>query len=249
MKKFPFKTVLLGLITVALFILAATLVWRLAVNHSFISDYKRQVYASDKEDQLLKMNSPESYLPYYNLGNVSYKNGDYNAAIAYYNKALENDPPKNRECLIRINLALSMCNTIDFYHIDSKEKVDTTLIVLYKARDILTEKGCASEEGHDGHNADAQQLKEDIDRLIEQLENMEFTEQPTTEYTEPEEPSDPSSGDDGGDTPNNPEWEQKIEQKIQKGLGNSNKQRGTEQNDSNWGKETDGGDATYSNPW
>ncbi len=69
-------------------------------------------------------------------------------------------PPESKECDIRVNLALSLCDTIDFYHLDSQDKIDTALFILYKARDVLTEKGCAAEaEGEKGHDPEAQQLK------------------------------------------------------------------------------------------
>ena len=114
------------------------------------------------------MNSPEGYVPYYNLGNASFKNEDYISAVSYYVEALKNNPPEDKECLIRINLALAMCYTIDFDDLDTQEKKDEAIAILQSARAILLEKGFASDDGN-GKSADAQQLKEDIDKMLEQL--------------------------------------------------------------------------------
>ena len=172
MKKTPLRVWFIGIVGLIALLMAVLMIYRLSVNHGFVRAYANEDYNSLNEEKLLKFNFPESYIPYYNIGNAAYKRGDYTSAISYYTEALKNFPPEKRECLIRINLALSMCNTIDFYNLNSQEKIDTALFVLYKARDVLLEKGCASDDGQ-GHNADAQQLKEDIDRMIEQLKNPE----------------------------------------------------------------------------
>jgi tetratricopeptide (TPR) repeat protein len=171
MKKIPLRLYFMIIMGIFIFALSMMLLYRLFVNHDFVSKYNDGVIDVTGEEKLLEFNFPESYLPYYNLGNAAYKNGDYNSAISYYNEALNMHPSEGADCQIRINLALSLCNTINFYRLDSQEKIDTALFILYKARDVLTENGCASPEGHDGHNQDAQQLKEDIDRMIEMLQN------------------------------------------------------------------------------
>ncbi len=192
MKKIPLRVYFVAAMGLLLLVMTILLARRLIVNHSFVSAYNKGDYSSEQENSLLKMNFPESFVPYYNLGNVAYKYGDYNSAITYYTKALENYPPEGKDCKIRINLALSLCNTIDFNHLDSQEKIDTALFILYKARDVLLEKGCAvNEEGEVGHDADAQQLKEDIDRMIEKLENPEQNQQQQQEQQE-----DDSNGDE-----------------------------------------------------
>ncbi len=194
MKKIPLRVYFVAAMGILLLVMTVLLARRLIVNHSFVSAYEKGDYSySEKENSLLKMNFPESFVPYYNLGNVAYKYGDYNSAITYYTKALENYPPEGKDCKIRINLALAMCNTIDFNHLDSQEKIDTALFILYKARDVLLEKGCAvDEEGETGHDADAQQLKEDIDRMIEKLENPDEKQQ-----EQQQEQDDNSNGDEG----------------------------------------------------
>lgn len=171
MKKIPLRYYFWAGVGIVLLAVGIFIVVRILANHRYVEGYNQGQYNTEIEEGLLTLNIPEGYVPYYNLGNAYYKMGDYNSAIGYYDQALLQHPTEPKDCQIRINLALAMLGTIDFYSLDSQEKIDTALFVLYKARDVLTENGCASEEGHDGHNEDAQQLKEDIDRLIEQLEN------------------------------------------------------------------------------
>ena len=173
MKKIPLRYYFWAGCGLMLLAVGVFIVFRILSNHNYVEAYNRGQYNTRQEEGLLTLNIPEGYVPYYNLGNAYYKMGDYNSAIGYYNQALLQHPAEPKDCQIRINLALAMLGTIDFYGLNTQEKIDTALFMLYKARDVLTENGCASEEGHDGHNADAQQLKEDIDRLIEQLENQD----------------------------------------------------------------------------
>jgi tetratricopeptide (TPR) repeat protein len=200
MRKIPLKYYFIALVGIIILIVVIMLGTRLVTNHLFVNAYNKGEYETEAEEKLLNMNFPESYLPYYNLGNVAYKKGDYNSAIGYYNQALQNYPPEDKDCLIRINLALSLCNTIDFYNLDSQEKIDTALFILYKARDVLLENGCATNEG-DGHNADAQQLKEDIDAMIEKLKNPDSTsgsDQPQDQPPQEDNENDSSGSGKGG---------------------------------------------------
>ena len=265
MKKIPLKYYFIALIGIIVLIVAIMLGTRLFTNHSFVNAYYEGEYDTEEEEKLLNMNFPESYIPYYNLGNAAYKKGDYNSAIGYYNQALQNYPPEDKDCLIRINLALSLCNTIDFYNLDSQEKIDTALFVLYKARDVLLENGCASDEG-DGHNADAQQLKEDIDEMIEKLKNPDGgsgSDQPQ-EQPPQENNDDGSSGNSGG----NNDKEKKIQNELEQNKKDAMEDRKDQQDDlSKWsdyiggeeegegesaGGESDGsggGSGGKNNPW
>ena len=208
MKKIPLRYYLYILIGLVMLALAVYLGFRIYTNRSFVQAYYAGEYDTEDEEKLLNFNFPESFVPYYNLGDAAYKLGDYNAAIGYYSQALEMYPTGDKDCQIRINLALSYCNTIDFYNLDSQEKIDTALFILYKARDVLLENGCASDEG-DGHNAEAQQLKEDIDRMIEMLKNPDSgggSDQPQ---------DDPMQGDDDNSSQGNDRGSSDKERKIQ----------------------------------
>ncbi len=174
MKKIPLGLWFALAFGLLLMIAGCFMSYRLYVNHNFVKAYEAEDYDITREEKLLFLNFPQSFIPYYNLGNAAYKEGDYNLAVNRYTNALAQHPTGEMDCQIRINLALSLCNTIDFYNLTTQEKIDTALFVLYKARDVLLENGCATDEG-DGHNADAQQLKEDIDRMIEMLKNPDQT--------------------------------------------------------------------------
>ena len=113
-------------------------------------------------------------LPYtlkYNFGNALYKKKDYENAITEYKRALELFPLKYKECKIRINLALSMLKTIS-----EKDKLEKKLEVLYSAKEVLCEDGCANVNDDNGHSEDAEKLKKDIEREIEKLEKQMKTE-------------------------------------------------------------------------
>ena len=65
---------------------------------------------------------------------------------------------------------------IDFDNLDysDAEAVAEAMVTLQQARAILTEAECASEPvgSDDGHYRDADKLKHDIDRMLEQLQNQ-----------------------------------------------------------------------------
>lgn len=133
---------------------------------------------------LLVFNWSEPYIVHYNQGNLYYKNDGFEDAIASYERALELNPPEEKECAIRINLALAMLGMMDEDYA-APEHMDTSLEILRGARDVLLEKGCAAENG-DGHSETAEQLKEEIEALIEQLEQQSETEPEESEKTEEE---------------------------------------------------------------
>lgn len=143
------------------------------LNEKFIKNYNDGNYSDKYEKILLNLNYPESYVANYNLGNVCYKNGEYDEAIIYYKKALEENPPHkaHKECDIRVNLSLSMLEKIDWDNISSEKDVEKTIRMLQAARNVLTEEGCANPDDPNGHDEDAEQLKKDIDDMIQQLQN------------------------------------------------------------------------------
>ena len=76
-------------IYVILIVLLLFFLFRYIVNEKFISLYEDGKY--DEKDILFLsfLNINESYIYHYNLGNLYYKNGEYNKAIEEYEKALE----------------------------------------------------------------------------------------------------------------------------------------------------------------
>ena len=160
--------------------------------------YKRNLMKGNadysKEQVLLKLNFPESYVPYYNIGNGAFQNGEYDIAIACYTNALNcTGIPEEKECAIRINLALALLRKIDPTKITTEKRIQNTLAQLYAARNILCEKGCAHMDDEDGHNPIAQKLKDEIDEMIRELE--EQLDQDDTQREDSPEGSD-SDGDE-----------------------------------------------------
>ena len=164
---------IIDIVCVLLLICGLFLVVRFVMNEIFLRRYDRKVYSTKYEEPLLVMNFPDSYLPYYNLGNVAYQNGDYDEAIANYKKALEiGAPHEDKECNIRVNLALSMLMKIDWANMTTQKDVERAIRQLKAARNVLTEEGCANPDDPNGHNEDAEKLKKDIDDMLEQLQQQ-----------------------------------------------------------------------------
>lgn len=165
MKKAIFITIY-SMLVIGCFVM----VFNYAYNAFVTYCYNNGNYSMDAKP-LQMFNWTEKYVAYYNQGNIEYQKGEYLNAIEAYEKALELDPPEQKECAIRINLALAMLATIDATYQDTLYLEDV-LNVLYSARDVLLEDGCATENG-DGHSAEAEQLKKEIEEIIKELEKQQ----------------------------------------------------------------------------
>jgi hypothetical protein len=181
-------------------ILAVIVFGRVGLNHVFakmVDSGNYYILMEDMEDRdrymnmeqkVLEMLPYDAYVMNYNLGNANYKNKDYSKAQIYYEKCLEFELPKQKECSIRINLTMTKIMQIDFNTVDTgyeafkndeevdKEalikKIDGVIDQLKADREILTEKNCAGAEDDIGHSKEAETLKKDIDDKIEELEKM-----------------------------------------------------------------------------
>ncbi len=139
-----------------------------AANEVMIRKYHSGEYESNSFSVL---GFTEPYIADYNQGNIYFKSGDYENAIISYKNALDKNPPHDRECKIRINLALSMVTPINPEEI-TEDNVDEVINTLEEAKDVLIEHGCANRDDHNGHNKDAQTLKDEIDAFEEQLKEQ-----------------------------------------------------------------------------
>ena len=144
-------------------------------------------------------NINEPYIVYYNNGNVMYQRQDYELAIEYFEKALTKNPPEEKECLIRINLVLSKLALLgeDAF---SPENIEDTIELLEECLNILSEKGCATDEG-DGHNNRAQRLYDEIKEMLDQAKQEQQQQQQQqqsdsdqSDSSNQSESSDPSDG-------------------------------------------------------
>ena len=147
------------------------------------------------EDLLLTFNCFEPYIVHYNNGNLLYMNSLYLEAVEEYKTSLTfSGIPEDRDCSIRINLALALLGSLgDDY--EEPENIAHAIEVLNEARDVLLENGCASDDG-EGHSKKAQELKEYIDELIDELQELQQQQQQQQTETSSSSGSDttPSSG-------------------------------------------------------
>lgn len=158
------KRVLWGIEAVLLLALVVLLTNQIC-NENMLKRYSHKDY---QENSFAFLGFLQPYIAPYNLGNVYFQRGDYEGAIEKYQEALKFNPPNEYDCQIRINEVLAMVTPIDTTTI-TVDNYDETIEFLKSAQTILCENGCASMEGSAGHNEDAQQVKEDIDRLIYEL--------------------------------------------------------------------------------
>lgn len=178
-------TGIVGIIVAAVLLVAGKQAYSYLYNENLIKEYEDGNYSVDTEP-LFAGNWFESYIAPYNKANQHYQKGEYEAAMESYNQALEMEMPEEKECSVRINLALAMIYNMGEEYA-APENIETSIETLKEAREILLEEGCAGEE-EDGHSDEAQKLKEEIDDLIEQLEQQQQQQQqPTSGEGEPEE--------------------------------------------------------------
>ena len=198
---------IVNVISVVLLIIALFLGIRYIINGVFLINYNHGSYSVESQKFLQLVNIPEGYLPYYNAGNAYYMMEDYDSAIDCYKSALESHPTEKKECDIRVNLALAMLHKIDFDNIATEKQKANAVRQLQSARNVLCEKGCADPYGTDGHDPEAEQLKQDIDKMLEELD------------AEPEPPqdSDDEEQQQGGGGSSDKE-KSKREQQLQEDL-------------------------------
>lgn len=162
MKKF-FTTIWILLVACLL-----CLIVNFLANEALIKNYNAGIYT---ENKLSVLGFSEPYIADYNKGNIQFKEGNYDEAMKAYQSALKHHPTHDRECMIRINLALTMITPLNVDEMTESDVKDT-LKVLDEAREVLCEDGCAAEDGN-GHNKAAQTLKNEIDQLEEELKNSQ----------------------------------------------------------------------------
>lgn len=226
------KRILIG-IYIMMLLVCVELVFNCVYNGIIVYCYKNANYTMIVEP-LMVFNWNEPYIAYYNKGNICYQKENYLDAIEAYNMALKKNPPEEKECAIRINIALTMLATIkDSYQ--NPTYVDECLTVLYEAREVLLENGCATAEG-EGHSKKAEQLREEIEAMINELEqkqseseddkksedekesdSTEETEDSTEEVTEEETTEEKQQEEDSS--------EEDIEKKMKERQSKANRER------------------------
>ena len=167
-----------------------------------------------------------------------------NSAIGYYTRALSLYPVGQKECDIRINLALSMCYSIDFDNLTTQDSLDSAQVILYKARDILLTNKWATENGAGHRDDDAQQLKEDIDRMLEQLQNPNGDDSQNDPNQDEEDKDDGENSDDSDKSNNQTEKEKRQKDKLDRNKKDALEERRQDQDFlDKYGSQGDGEDA------
>lgn len=221
----------LRFVLLALFIIicGAFLTARYFINYSFVRDYEKGIYSMEREKILLHADYPESYLTEYNLGCGYYNEGDYDSAMAYFQKSLDDHPYHNRllyrECDVRVNLALSMLHKIDWDGLDSQEKLDEAIVGLKVIRAVLTSNGCACEPvgKYYGHSQTAEYLKAEIDNVLNQMQNLD-DQNSNGGGSGDEDDNNESSDSDSGEDKKETEREKNIRKRLEKEKGESRKE-------------------------
>lgn len=243
LKKVPLRVYFILLVALIFGISSGILFTRVISNHLFVKAYAEGDYQKEREERLLKLNVPESYLPYYNLGNVAYENKEYASAVGYYTQALNLYPVGQKECDVRINLALAMCYGIDWENMDSQEDVDTALVVLYKARDVLLVNDWATEDGEGHRDDDAQQLKEDIDRMIEQLQNQQGDDSQDNQDQQDENQDNSQDQNESDNSGSQSDREKRLQKELEGEKKNALEERSKEHDElKKWGNYNGNGD-------
>lgn len=130
------------------------------LNEKMIAEYEKGNDSSFYIDLLYVLNFQQSYIDYYNHGNIYYQKEEYEKAIDRYEIALTKNPTKKRVCDIRINLSLATLQLAD---------VKEDMSYLKKAREILYQDDCAHEEDENGSSKEAEKLEQEIKELESQV--------------------------------------------------------------------------------
>ncbi|HAE16878.1 MAG TPA: hypothetical protein DCG51_10065 [Erysipelotrichaceae bacterium] len=203
---------------VLLVLCSAFLLIRYSINAVFVNGYHDSRYLDDTESRLLNVNFPQGWLPYYNLGNSAYMQGNYDKAIMLYEEALAEGPRHPAACSVRVNLALAMLQKINFEQDDS----ESIMKQLLAARAVLTEDGCAGETEPDGHSPEAEELKKNIDDMLQQMggEGESGEDEESGEFEEQEESEEGQS-----EQQDTSEREQQIQQQLEEMMQDNMEER------------------------
>lgn len=212
------KKIIIICISIILLLISGKLAFSYLYNEIAIYSYDKKNY-SINVDPLLIGNWSQPYVAYYNKGNIHYQKGEYMDALEAYEKALDENPPQEKECSIRINSALTLVASVvalgDEY--DTPDYIQTSIDTLKSAREVLIENGCATENG-DGHSATAEKLKDEIDALIKELEDkLEEQSEPGSGDSEQEEERQQKEKEDA--------FEEDVKKKLQERQAEANQER------------------------
>ncbi len=229
---FTWLAILLAGIATVLCALFFILGW--CLNAYYVSEAKKGIYHPEMERFFTRIPFPDEYVIWYNIGNYYFDKGDYGDAEEAYLMAISCGIPYGKECPVKVNLALSMMSQIDeddwdeFLDCTGREEQSAGARraekVLKDARDVLIEDGCAHKDDEDGHDKQAQLLKDEIDELLENsaLDDEEEDEgdEEQEDGDEDQEPDEVEEDDDegGDDSPDEEEVMEHIQEMLEENL-------------------------------
>lgn len=125
-------------------------------------------------NKLYILNVNEPYIAYYNDGNIYFKENNYKQAIKKYKKALNNNPSKEKYCIIKNKLIIA--KVYSSKNIDKIEKIEKLLnkdncinnntnIIIKKYKEIVSDSNNSIKKDNDNANYNRQ-----LD--IEKYENL-----------------------------------------------------------------------------
>ena len=202
------------IILVIAIVILVKLVFSFKVNKIIIKNYKNNKYNYKLVKSLYFINYPESYIAYYNHGNILYRKEQYDEAVEKFKKAIEKKPPEKRICDVRVNLSLAMVKSI---REDMKD--DDIVNTLVKARDNLYENECAHPNDDNGKSKDAEKLEEEINKLLQQQQQQQQQNDP-----------DDNQDDQNNNQDDQDDEYQDIEDQIRENQRNAQSARQDEEN-------------------
>ena len=138
-RTFRILHILADLLCCLIAVLGLLFLTRNIVNFAFLKNYEKGSYSRLPESALSPLRLGQNYVVPYNMGNIEYQLGDYEKAAAYYQQALKSHPPaRDEECMIRVNLALAMCHSINFedMNLSDQDAVSEAVDTLLNARSV-----------------------------------------------------------------------------------------------------------------
>lgn len=182
---------------IVLFMMLFNIIICIIMNEVHVSNYNKGNNSDFLVKSLIVLDFAEPCVARYNYGNILYQKENYEKAAEQYFYALDESPSKKKECDIRVNLALSLLKQVNLNDIETEDGKNNVIEALEEIIDILCENDCAHKYDDDGHDTDAQTLKNEIEQFLNTLKEEENQQQNEEDEEneeneeEEEEPKDP----------------------------------------------------------
>ena len=156
---------LLYILFCLIFIIFLRLFLSYFLNEFIIYNYNKGIYNDYLIKFLYVLNFNQSYVVYYNNGNIMYKKEKYDDALYYYQKAISKNPPNDKICDIRVNMSLTIIKNI------KSNDLDYIYSQLEDARSNLYLNNCVSKDSDKVTSKSAKKLDNEIIKVMESIKN------------------------------------------------------------------------------